>query len=340
MIYGYMNARSVLRFVNAMDLVKLAGSLRHFEGVTRKRAIGPLVKWFHDDAVDANFGEDAAIIDRGEESLLISADGIWSRLMDADPEWAGYCSILVNVHDIVAMGGTPLAMVDVFSANSTDVCNRVLAGMSEAMHKFGVPIVGGHVHPDTTYNALDVAIVGTVKSDSIIYSCKAGEGQDVIAAVDLDGRVHPSCSLCWDTTTMKHPEKLRQQLLTMKQIGEGHLATAGKDISNPGMLGTLGMLLEVSQVGAIVDLDRIPIPDAVDMDLWLKMYPGMGFVLSANPAATPEILRVFEGASMTAAKIGTVTTTRRLEITQNTKSAVVFDFDSQTIMGLERISCR
>ncbi|MGZ4914721.1 MAG: methanogenesis marker 2 protein [Halobacteriota archaeon] len=323
-----------------MDLEELARSLRNFEGVTRKRAVGPLVKWFQDDAVAANFGEDAAVIDRGEEALLISADGIWSRLMEADPEWAGYCSILVNVHDIVAMGGTPLALVDVFSASSPDLRNRVLAGMSEAMHKFGVPVVGGHVHPDTTYDALDVAIVGTVKSDSIIYSCKAADGQDIIAAVDLDGRVHPSCSLCWDTTTMKHPETLRQQLQTMKHIGERHLATAGKDISNPGMLGTLGMMLEVSQVGGIVDLERIPIPEGVDMDLWLKMYPGMGFVLSADPANTPEILRIFEGAGMAAAKIGTITTTRRLEITLNTRSAVVFDFDQQTIMGLESVSCR
>ncbi|MGZ4930785.1 MAG: methanogenesis marker 2 protein [Halobacteriota archaeon] len=323
-----------------MNLEELARSLRNFEGVTRKRAVGPLVKWFQDDAVAANFGEDAAVIDRGEEALLISADGIWSRLMEADPEWAGYCSILVNVHDIVAMGGTPLALVDVFSASSPDLRNRVLAGMSEAMHKFGVPVVGGHVHPDTTYDALDVAIVGTVKSDSIIYSCKAADGQDIIAAVDLDGRVHPSCSLCWDTTTMKHPETLRQQLQTMKHIGERHLATAGKDISNPGMLGTLGMMLEVSQVGGIVDLERIPIPEGVDMDLWLKMYPGMGFVLSADPANTPEILRIFEGAGMAAAKIGTITTTRRLEITLNTRSAVVFDFDQQTIMGLESVSCR
>ncbi len=335
-----MNPRSVLRFVNTMDLEELARSLRRFEGVTRKRAIGPIVKWFHGDTADYNFGEDAAIIDRGEESLLLSADGIWSRLMEADPEWAGYCSILVNLHDIVAMGGTPVAMVDVFSASSTEVCNRVLAGMSEAIHKFGVPVVGGHVHPDTTYNALDGAIVGIVKSDSIVYSCKAADGEDIIAVVDLDGRVHPSCTLCWDTTTMKHPEMLRRQLETMKHIGERHLATAGKDISNPGMLGTLGMLLEVSRAGGIVDLDQIPIPEGVDMSLWLKMYPGMGFVLTAHSTATPEILQIFKDAEMTAAKIGTITATRRLEITQNAKSAVVFDFDDETIMGLESVSCR
>ena len=323
-----------------MKLDELAQSLRDFEGVARKRAIGPLVKWFDADLSTGNFGEDAAVIERGDESLLIAADGIWSKLMDADPEWAGYCAVLVNIHDILAMGGTPLAMVDVFSASSAEVCNRVLAGMSEATKKFGVPVVGGHVHPDTTYNALDVAIIGTVKTDSVIYSCAAQEGHDVLAAVDLDGRVHPSCSLCWDTTTMKHPEMLRRQLQTMPRIAQQHLVTAGKDISNPGLLGTLGMLLEVSEAGAVVELDRIPIPDGMDMHLWLRMYPGMGFVLTVQPQNVQEVVSIFEEAGMAAAKIGEITETRKLEITNNAEKVVVWDFAQDTIMGIGAVACR
>ncbi|MGA3359574.1 MAG: methanogenesis marker 2 protein [Halobacteriota archaeon] len=323
-----------------MKLDELAQSVRDFEGVARKRAIGPLVKWFDADLSTGNFGEDAAVIERGDESLLIAADGIWSKLMDADPEWAGYCAVLVNIHDILAMGGTPLALVDVFSASSTEVCNRVLAGMSEATKKFGVPVVGGHVHPDTTYNALDVAIIGTAKTDSVIYSCTAQEGQDVLAAVDLDGRVHPSCSLCWDTTTMKHPELLRRQLQTMPRLAQQHLVTAGKDISNPGLLGTLGMLLEVSEAGAVVELDRIPIPDGMDMHLWLRMYPGMGFVLTVQPQNVQEVVSIFEEAGMAAAKIGEITETRKLEITNNAEKVVVWDFAQDTIMGIGAVACR
>ncbi|MGA7075069.1 MAG: methanogenesis marker 2 protein [Halobacteriota archaeon] len=323
-----------------MKLDELAQSLRDFEGVARKRAIGPLVKWFDADLSTGNFGEDAAVIERGDESLLIAADGIWSKLMDADPEWAGYCAVLVNIHDILAMGGTPLAMVDVFSASSTEVCNRVLAGMSEATKKFGVPVVGGHVHPDTTYNALDVAIIGTVKTDSVIYSCSAREGHDVLAAIDLDGRVHPSCSLCWDTTTMKHREMLRRQLETMPRIAQQHLVTAGKDISNPGLLGTLGMLLEVSEAGAVIELDRIPIPDGMDMPLWLRMYPGMGFVLTVQPQNVQEVVSIFEDAGMAAAKIGEITETRTLEITNNAEKVVVWDFAQDTIMGIGPVACR
>lgn len=323
-----------------MKLDELAQSLRDFEGITRKRSIGSLVKWFDEDLSTGNFGEDAAVIERGDESLLIAADGIWSKLMDADPEWAGYCAVLVNIHDILAMGGTPLAMVDVFSANSPDVCNRVLAGMSEATKKFGVPVVGGHVHPDTIYNALDVAIIGTARTDSIIYSCRARDGQDVLAAIDLDGRVHPSCSLCWDTTTMKHPELLRKQLQTMKRIGERHLAGAAKDISNPGLLGTLGMMLEVSEVGAVIELERIPIPDGMDMHLWLRMYPGMGFLLTAQPEHVREVTRIFEEAGMEAARIGEITGTKKLEITSNAERVVVWDFAQDTIMGIGPVTCR
>jgi uncharacterized protein len=323
-----------------MKLDELAQSLRDFEGVARKRAIGPLVKWFDADLSTGNFGEDAAVIERGDESLLIAADGIWSKLMDADPEWAGYCAVLVNIHDILAMGGTPLAMVDVFSASSAEVCNRVLAGMSEATKKFGVPVVGGHLHPDTIYNALDVAIIGTAKTDSVIYSCTAQEGNDVLAAVDLDGRVHPSCSLCWDTTTMKHPEMLSRQLQTLPRLAQQHLVTAGKDISNPGLLGTLGMLLEVSEAGAVVELDRIPIPDGMDMHLWLRMYPGMGFVLTAQPHNVREVVSIFEEAGIVAAKIGEITGTRKLEITNNAETVVVWDFAQDTIMGIGAVACR
>ena len=44
----------------------------------------------------------------------------------------------------------------------------------------------------------------------------------------------------------------------MNSIARKHLLTAGKDISNPGILGTLGMLLEASGVGATVELEKIP----------------------------------------------------------------------------------
>ena len=196
--------------------------------------------------------------------------------MRVDPEWSGYCAILVNVHDIAAMGGRPLGMVDIFSSNSPEITQKVLKGMKLGIEKFGVPIVGGHIHPDTPYTALDVAILGAVRKDSIIYSSTAKPGDDVVLAIDLDGRIHPSCDVNWDTTFLKDAAIVRHQVRSMVELGEKKLLTAGKDVSNPGILGTLGMILEVSGAGAEVEIDAIPRPAVGRVRPLAANVPGHG----------------------------------------------------------------
>src|SRR5512136_3354019 len=106
-----------------MNLESLVEELRLFVGITRKKQIGDLTRHFQisSERIIADFGEDAAVIDNGQEVMLLAADGIWSNLMEADPEWSGYCSVLVNVHDIAAMGGWPVAMVDILSVGDVKI---------------------------------------------------------------------------------------------------------------------------------------------------------------------------------------------------------------------------
>ena len=318
----------------------IAQVVREYEGVRRKHSIGEMVRALKIDAphVIASFGEDAAVIEHSNEALLLAADGIWSRLMEADPYWAGYCSVLVNIHDIAAMGGHPIAMVDIFSIAKTTVMEQVVKGMHDASAQFGVPIVGGHLHPDAPYSVIDVAILGSARLDSIIYSHTAREGDSVVAAIDLSGRVHPSCCLNWDSVTMKSAAEVRSQIALMEEIGKRHLVTAGKDISNPGLIGTLGMLLEVSGKGAEIDLRLIPKPDLVQNNMsfeqWVRMYPGMGFILTAKKEHVQELVRLFAAVGMTACEIGQVNTTRELRITYNGQDTQVFDFIDNGIMHL------
>ncbi|MCX6668279.1 MAG: methanogenesis marker 2 protein [Methanothrix sp.] len=320
-----------------MNLESLAGELRGFVGIVRKKQIGSLMQFFPVESkqVIASFGEDAAVIDDGSEVMLLAADGIWSKLMEADPEWSGYCSVLVNVHDIAAMGGWPVAMVDVLSVNNQDVADKVLRGMKKGIEKFNVPIIGGHLHPDTPYSALDVAILGKAKKDSVILSSTARAGEAIVAAADLDGKAHPKFSINFDSTSFKDQETLLMQLGAMRELGESGLVKAGKDISNPGLLGTLGMLLETSGVGAVVDLDKIPVPEGLDLPSWLKMYPGMGFVVTAKPEKAKEVLEVFQKRGLTAAVIGEVTEERKLLIRSGSEETVLFDLEKECVTGIK-----
>lgn len=326
--------------VNDCSTDRIATVVREYEGVKRKHAIGEMVRAIRIDSPEiiASFGEDAAVIEHGDEVFLLAADGIWSRLMEADPYWAGYCAILVNIHDIAAMGGKPLALVDVLSISDPDIQKQVLTGMHDASLQFGVPIVGGHLHPDTPYSVIDVAILGIARKEAIIYSHTAREGDMVIVAVDLNGRVHPSCALNWDSVTMKSAGQVRSQVRLMEQLARDHLLTAGKDISNPGVIGTLGMLLEVSGKGALIELEKLPMPNlkanAMTFEQWVRIYPGMGFVLTAEKSHTDEIARRFHHVGMTAAVIGSVDASRKLRISYAGEDSPVFDFSRNGVMDL------
>ncbi|MCW3136288.1 MAG: methanogenesis marker 2 protein [Canidatus Methanoxibalbensis ujae] len=329
--------------VDLNDLEMIAASVKEYEGVRRKRAISDIMQFFNNiDIIGgrtiAGFGEDAAVIDvDGENYMLVAMDGIWGRLIEADPWWAGYCAVLVNVNDIAAMGGTPIAMVNVISTAKHDICERLAAGISAGVRKFGVPMVGGHIHPDTHYDAVDVAIMGTVRKGCVIFSDGAKPGDKVVVSIDVDGST--KYGLGWDSTTRKTSAEIKKKLGAMVEIGEKKLATAGKDISNPGTLGTLAMLLETSGVGATVEIDKIPRPNTEDMpfEQWLRIYPGMGFILTVSSIENGrECIGIFENVGLEASIVGEIDSSKKLKITDGEHHVPVFDFEKEFLTGIKK----
>ncbi|MCL2295536.1 MAG: AIR synthase related protein [Methanomassiliicoccaceae archaeon] len=232
-----------------MTLEAIIEAIRTFPGVTRKRAVHGIVgslptKEF--SRIAASEGEDAAAVEYGDDYLLFAADGIMESLVNSYPFYAGYFAVLVSVNDIAAMGGKPLAMVDVLSLSKSRICNEILKGMSVAVKKFNVPIVGGHTHPDCRYDAIDISILGTVPKSDIILSSTAEEGDDIVFVMDLDGSFPEGLKYAWETTMKKDASAIQAQVEMMSIIASKHLAHAAKDMSNPGSVGTLGMMLESS----------------------------------------------------------------------------------------------
>lgn len=323
-----------------MDLNALINSIRNFEGITRKNLIKDVTSILKDSYNVAGktilgFGDDASAIDIGNQQLLLlAADGMWGKLMEADPWWAGYCSVLVNVNDIAAMGGIPMGMTNVLSVQDQQVCREIMEGINEGVLKFGVPMVGGHVHPDTPYNSLDVSITGIVGRKDVITSGSAHVGDQVLVGIDLDGKPHPKFPLNWDSTTFKTPELVQDQIAVMNRIAQRHLVTAGRDISNPGTLGTLGMLLEASGVGASVELEKIPRNENVEWDNWLKLYPGSGFVLTVQKENADDCINLLEEVNITSRIVGEIIEDKKLYITYENQKEVLFDFNKDSIMGV------
>jgi putative methanogenesis marker protein 2 len=319
-----------------MDLDGLVSAIRGFSGITRKNTVHEIVHFLPTSSftnVIAAEGEDAAAIEYGDDCLLFAADGIMETLVKSDPFYAGYFAVLVNVNDIAAMGGRPLAMVDIMSMNDGRICSKLLKGMERAVRKFNVPIVGGHTHPDCDYSAIDISIIGTVPKSDIIRSTTAEAGDDIVFAIDTDGFFPPGLKYAWDTTTRKDDGFVQEQMALMCKVSKEHLVTAGKDMSNPGCIGTMGMLLESSGKGGYIDVDKIPCPEGVDKVQWMLAYQGYGFVFSCRPENSKRLTDLFRTVKVDAEVVGKVDDSHKLALRSGNVSKVLFDFEKDIITG-------
>lgn len=318
------------------DLREIARGIREYRGVQRKKGIGVVSEALGlDTAGRYSFGDDTAVIDLGDRRLLFACDSINEELIRADPFFAGYSSVLVNVNDIAAMGGRGVAMVNVLASKDEDTALEIARGMRHGSMKFGVPIVGGHLNPNSTYNGVEVSIIGESIGGKLISGSAAQPGDVIIMAADLVGRLRSSYRFAWDCTSQKPAEEVQRNLKILEKLASKGLVNSGRDISNPGVIGTLAMILENSGAGGVVDLPSIPRPEGVSLDDWLKVYPGYGFVFTAHRSKGDAIIELFREQGISASIIGVVTRRPKLLISSRGKEEVVFDFTIDGITGVK-----
>jgi len=251
-----------------------------------------------------------------------------AEFVTADPWFCGFCSVMVNLNDIAAMGGRPWAICDVLFLGSGDN-QRLFEGMQAASEAFGVPIVGGHTSRVEGASFLAASVVGRARR--LISGHAARPGQVLLVATDLRGAFRGGGGN-FNAATAAPPDRLRAQLAALPELAERGLVTAGKDISMAGVCGSLLMLLETSGVGAHLNLAALPAPNGVDAFRWLTAFPSFGFVLSVDEGAVTEVCARFQELGVSCAAVGRVTRERRLEIGHGDERALYWDL-AQPLTG-------
>lgn len=276
-------------------------------------------------------GDDCAAIPEGSGYSLLASEGMLPDLVKKDPWFAGWCAVLVNVSDIYAMGGRPLAVVDTLWSSSIEQAEPLWEGMLAASQALDVPIVGGHTNCHSDYAALSVAILGRAKC--LITSFQAQPGDQLLLVVDLQGQPHPCFPYCWDAATRADPRELQEKLELLPLLAEQELCDAGKDISMGGIAGTVLMLLETSRGGAVLDLDAIPCPAGLDFRQWLLSFPSYGFILSIRPHLVEKVQSYFHKQEITTAVVGEVQSKQVLELKWGAECLPFWDFREQALTG-------
>jgi AIR synthase-related protein len=267
------------------ELAALAQRLRLHPGLLAKRDIQPAAGAFAHQpfpglGAAAALGDDAALLPAVSGALLLACEGLHPELVREDPWFAGWSGVLVNLSDIAAMGGRPLALVNSLWSQGPSA-KQLLAGMGEACDRFAIPMVGGHSNLSSPYEALSVAVLGVLEGPPL--SARAARADDELwLLADPRGAFHRHYPF-WDAATGAPPERLRDQLALLPDLARLGLCHAAKDVSMGGIAGTAVMFAEAASLALEIDLAAVPRPEEVAEEAWLTCFPSFGFLLAVSP---------------------------------------------------------
>jgi putative N-acetyltransferase (TIGR04045 family) len=280
------------------------------------------------DSAPASLGGPGFVGDDGAPvpgtDVIAACDAILPALIDRDPEWAGWCAVLVNVNDLAAMGATPVGMMNAIGARNASVARRVMNGLRSGAQAWGVPVLGGHTQIGVSA-ALSVTALG--RTGDPVPGGGGRYGDALSLTMDLAGGWRRGFEGAqWDSTSARAGEELR----SMQGMVAAARPNAAKDVSMAGIVGTVGMLAEASGYGAVIDVLRIPSPaSGATTGDWLTCFPGFGMVTTDRPGASR-----MRSALTTTAEVGALTVARGIALRWpdgNETSAI-----ASTVTGLGR----
>jgi len=230
----------------------------------------PHDRWRGDDAVPVP-GSD----------VVSCVDAITPSMVERDPEWAGWCGMLVTAHDLAAMGARPIGALDALAAADAAHASRVVEGIRRGAEAFDLPLLGGHTQLGVPAG---LAVTGLGQSSAPVPSGGGRSGDAVTLTADLAGGWRPGyAGRQWDSTSWRTREELAPMLAAVRRARP----RAAKDVSMAGVIGTLSMLAEASGCGAELDVVSIPHPPAALLADWLTCFPGFAVLSTDAPDGLP-----------------------------------------------------
>jgi len=245
----------------------------------------------HPDLV-AGIGDDAAVIDGGRSDghyLLATTDMLVEnrhfRRDWATPRQIGIKSVVCNVSDIAAMGGTPTFMfVSVALAPHTEVdwVESLYAGMAEACRRHGVVLAGGDTVTGESIT-ISITLLGSVSPPNLRLRSHARPGELLCVTGHLGGS---AAGLALLAAGMEAPDDLREKHLApacrldlVPAIAP--LARAMIDISD-GLAAEVNHICDQSGTGAEIVAAEVPIHPSVRTAAQLTGNDPLDFALSGG----------------------------------------------------------
>jgi hypothetical protein len=278
-------------------------------------------------------GDDGALVAHGGEWIVLCGEAILPSFVAAQPRAAGASAVVTNVSDVRAMGGRPLAILDMLVSPDEAHAELVLEGLAWAADLLGVEVVGGHL---TMGGAASLSATCTGIARRPLRAAAARPGDVLLGAFCLEGRYMGDEHDFFTSLRDRAPEHLREDGEALAEVAEAGLCHAARDVSMPGAAGSLLQLLEAAGCGAVLDVDRLPRPTGISAERWLRTFPSFGFLLAAAPQHVEAACAVFTRRGLACAPCGRFEASRTLALESAGSRAAVWDLGIAPLTGLGR----
>ena len=224
--------------------------------------------------VSLSIGDDAAaVVPSSGCMILVSTDalveGVHFDLAYFRPEDLGWKVLAVNLSDIAAMGGKPVGFTTSLALPREKLgsfATRVYKGLLGLACLSGTVLLGGDVCASPGPVFLDLTILGEAKSEEVLTRKGARPGDSLFVTGELGAsaiglellRRVPRRARYFSRWVKKHLRPLPRNRIG-RWLAESCCASALIDLSD-GLSTDLHHLCEGSQVGAVIDSERVPLP--------------------------------------------------------------------------------
>jgi thiamine-monophosphate kinase len=218
-------------------------------------------------------GDDCAVLPLNEkEVLLVTTDMliedshfIRSKISAFD---LGQKSLMVNLSDIAAMGGTPgSAYLSIGLPAKTEIewIDKFFNGIKTVCHEYGVLFLGGDTTKSPDRLVINIAVIGKVIKSELKRRSAAVPG-DIICVNDFVGDSGGGLKILLNNLPEDKDTKYlvkrhncpRANVKEARWLSRWNKIHAMIDISD-GIESDIHRIMESSKVGAEIDLDNVPL---------------------------------------------------------------------------------
>ena len=289
-------------------------------------------------------GENAGIVDIGDGYCIALRIESHNHPVFIDPYEGAATGVGGIIRDIFTMGARPIAILDFLrfgdDEKSDYLMNRAIDGISDYGNCIGIPNVGGDSYRGCTYNKnplLNVACLGIVKKDKIIYGNVDAEGDLLIYVGSktgnegIGGAAMASKEFKGDTSGLKHSvqksDPFLEKLLLEAccEIADLELAVGMQDMGAGGLLCASMEVVErgakkmEKKLGCTINLETVPTKYDMDLCNILISESQERMLIVSKERNKTQIFNIFKKWDLEYAVIGQVDNTGRYKVYHNEK---------------------